>query len=160
MKIVIGSDHGGFSGKESVKSLLQKKGHEVSDFGCYSQDAVDYPDIALLVGEAVARGEFEKGILMDGFGGAVAMVANKIPGVRAVAAHDGLSARFAAAHENANVICLGGKTQGELALADILDIFLSTAFEGGRHERRLSKVLAIERKFSAGASSCGCGGKA
>ena len=149
MKIVIGSDHGGFAAKEFLKSRLLKKGLDVSDFGCYSAEAVDYPDVALLVAEAVSRREFDKGVLLDGFGGAVALAANKVPGVRAVAAHDSLSARFAAAHEDANILCLGGKTHGEAALAEIADVFFATPFEGERHERRLAKIEAIERKYAA-----------
>jgi len=148
VRLVIGSDHGGFAAKEWVKKRLLKGGHDVSDFGCYNEEAVDYADVAMLVAEAVARKDFDKGVLLDGFGGAVAMAANKVPGVRAVAAHDSISARFAAAHDDANVLCLGGKTQGELALAEILDVFFGTAFEGGRHERRLAKVASIERKYS------------
>lgn len=148
MKIVIGSDHGGFAAKAFVKAAVQKLGHEVVDFGCHSPESVDYPDVAQLVGEAVARGEFERGILIDGFGGAVALAANKIPGVRAVAAYDAVSARFAAAHDDANVLCLGGKTHGELALAEILNVFFGAKFEGGRHEGRLAKIAGIERKYS------------
>ena len=148
MKMVIGSDHGGFAAKEFVKKTVQKLGHEVSDFGCHSPQSVDYPDVAQLVAEAVVRGDFEKGILIDGFGGAVAMAANKVPGARAVAATDGVSARFAAAHDDANILCLGGKTHGELVLAEILQVFFSTNFEGGRHEGRLAKIVGIERKYS------------
>lgn len=147
VRLVIGSDHGGFQAKEQLKKFLQSSGHEVTDFGCYSTEAVDYPDIALLVAESVSRKEFEKGVLLDGFGGAVAMAANKVPGVRAVCAWDGISARLAAGHDDANVLCLGGKTHGELALFDIVKAFFSTPFEGGRHERRLAKVDAIERKY-------------
>ncbi len=148
MKIVIGSDHGGFGAKEFVKKALQKAGHDVTDFGCYSAESVDYPDIALLVGEAVARRDFDKGVLLDGFGGAVALAANKIPGVRAVAAYDSVSARFAAQHDDANILCLGGKTHGELLLTEMLNVFFSTKFEGGRHEGRLAKIAGIEKKYS------------
>ena len=148
MKIVIGSDHGGFSAKDFVKKHLQKAGHEVTDFGCHSAESVDYPDIAQLVGEAVAKGDFQKGVLLDGFGGAVCLAANKIPGVRAVGAYNSVSARFAAAHDDANVLCLGGKTHGELALAEMLQVFFGTPFEGGRHEGRLAKIVNIERKYS------------
>ena len=148
MKIVIGSDHGGFAAKDFVKKALQKLGHEVADFGCHSTDSVDYPDVAQLVGEAVSRKEYDKGVLLDGFGGAVCMAANKVPGVRAVAAYDSVSARFAAQHDDANVLCLGGKTHGELILGEILKVFFSTPFEGGRHEGRLAKVMGIERKYS------------
>ncbi len=148
MKIVIGSDHGGYQAKEFVKGLLQKAGHEVADFGCHSLEAVDFPDVAQLVGEAVARKDFDKGVLLDGFGGAVALAANKVPGVRAVGAYNSVAARFAAAHDDCNVLCLGGKTHGEAALAEIVQVFFSTPFEGGRHERRLAKISDIERKYS------------
>ncbi len=147
MRLVIGSDHGGFEAKEKLKKFLQGLGHEVTDFGCYSAEAVDYPDIAQLVGEAVSRREFDKGVLLDGFGGAVALAANKVRGVRAVCAYDSVSARFSAAHDDANVVCVGGKTHGEIALQEILKVFLATPFEGGRHERRLAKVAALEDRF-------------
>jgi len=150
MRLVIGSDHAGFEAKERLKKSLLAQGHDVTDFGCYSTEAVDYPDVALLVGEAVAKREFEKGVLLDGFSGAVCLAANKVPGVRAVAAYDLVSARFAAAHEDANVLCLGGKTHGELALQEMAKAFLATPFEGGRHERRLAKVAAIEAKYARG----------
>lgn len=146
MKLVIGSDHGGFEAKEKLKKFLQGLGHDVTDFGCHSLEAVDYPDIAQLVAEAAASGLFEKGILMDGFGGAVCMVANKIRGCRAVSCYDVVSAKLAAGHDDANVACLGGKTHGELALQEIAKAFLETKFEGGRHERRLQKVAALEAR--------------
>jgi ribose 5-phosphate isomerase B len=148
MKIVIGSDHGGFPAKAFVMKTLQALGHSVADFGCHSTEAVDYPDVAQLVAEAVARGDYDKGVLIDGFGGAVCLAANKVPGARAVAAYDSVSARFAAQHDDANVLCLGGKTHGELIHAEILKTFFSTPFEGGRHEGRLAKIAAIERKYS------------
>jgi len=144
VKVVIGSDHGGFAAKAFVKKTIQALGHEVTDYGCHSADAVDYPDVAQLVAEAVVRGEFEKGVLIDGFGGAVCMAANKVLGARAVAAYDSVSARFAAQHDDANVLCLGGKTHGELIHAEILKTFFTTPFEGGRHSGRLAKVHAIE----------------
>lgn len=145
MKIVVGSDHGGFGAKDFVKKTIQKMGHEVADFGCHSAESVDYPDVAQLVAEAVVRREYDRGVLIDGFGGAVCMAANKVLGARAVAAYDSVSARFAAQHDDANVLCLGGKTHGELVLAEILKVFFTTPFEGGRHEGRLQKVRAIEQ---------------
>lgn len=148
MKVVVGSDHGGFGAKAFIKKAVTALGHEVVDYGCHSSEAVDYPDVAQLVAEAVASREFDKGILIDGFGGAVCLAANKVPGVRAVAAYDSVSARFAAQHDDANVLCLGGKTHGELLHGEILKIFFSTPFEGGRHEGRLAKIAAIERKYS------------
>ena len=150
MRLVIGSDHGGFAAKGKLLKFLQGLGHEVADFGCYSAEAVDYPDVALLVAESVARREFDKGILLDGFGGAVCLAANKVPGARAVSAYSCLSARLAVAHEDANLLCLGGKTHGELALQEMAKTFLCTSFEGGRHERRLAKIVMIEKKYSLG----------
>jgi len=120
----------------------------VTDFGCHSTDAVDYPDIAQLVAEAVVARQYDKGVLLDGFGGAVCLAANKVPGARAVGAYNSVSARFAAAHDNCNVLCLGAKTHGELALAEILQVFFSTQYEGGRHDGRLAKITGIERKYS------------
>lgn len=147
MKIVIGSDHAGFEAKEKLKKFLQGLGHDVIDFGCYSTDPVDFTDIAMLVGEAIRNKEFEKGVLIDGFGGAMPLAANKIHGIRAVCAYDIISARFASAHENCNVLCLGGKTHGELALQEITKTWLNTPFEGGKYQKRLDKITAIENKY-------------
>jgi len=149
MRIVIASDHGGFEAKEKLKKFLQTLGHEVSDFGTYNGESADYPDPALLVAEAVVKKEFDKGVLLDGFGGAVALAANKVPGARAVCAYDLVSAEFAAAHEDCNILCLGGKTIGQLTLEKILKVWLSTQFEGGRHQKRLDKISAIEKRYSA-----------
>ncbi len=146
MRIVIGADHAGFEAKERLKKFLQGLGHEVTDFGCYSAEPVDFPDIALLVGEAVRKREFDKGVLVDGFNGAMPLAANKVQGIRAVGAYDVISARFAAAHEDCNVLCLGGKTHGELALQEMLKIWLSTPFEGGKYQKRLDKITAIEQR--------------
>lgn len=148
MKLVVGSDHGGFEMKEKVKKFLQEQGHSVADFGCYSADAVDYPDIALLVAEAVQRREYERGLLLDGTGGGVTLAANKVPGVRAVCAYNELTGRFASEHDDANVLCVGGKTLGELVLLETVRAWLATPFGGGRHARRLAKISDIERKYS------------
>jgi ribose 5-phosphate isomerase B len=147
MRIVIGSDHAGFEAKEKIKKFLQALGYEITDFGCYSADPVDFTDIAMLVGEAIKNKEFEKAILIDGFGGAMPLAANKIHGIRAVCAYDIMSARFAAAHENCNILCLGGKTHGELALQEIIKTWLNTPFEGGKYQKRLDKITAIENKY-------------
>jgi len=147
MNIVIGSDHGGFKLKEHLKKFLQKKGYNVFDFGCYSEDSVDYPDIALLVGEAVAGKKFDRGILIDGTGGGMTLAANKIKGVRAVCAYNELTGAFASEHDDANVLCLGGKIIGELEAEKIVEAFLNTPFGGGRHARRLDKIAEIEKKY-------------
>lgn len=147
MKIVIGSDHAGFEAKEKIKKFLQSIGYDVSDFGCYSKEPVDFPDIAFLVAKAIANREFEKGVLLDGFNGAVCLAANKVKGIRAVAAYDVISATFAAAHENANVLCLGGMTHGELALKEMVKTWLDTPFAGGKYQKRLDKIKAIENSL-------------
>jgi len=134
MRLVIGADHAGFEAKEKLKKFLQGLGHDVTDFGCYSLEPVDFPDIALLVSEAVRRKEFDRAVLVDGFNGAMPLAANKVQGIRAVGAYDTISARFAAAHEDCNVLCLGGKTHGELALQEMLKVWLSTPFEGGKYQ--------------------------
>lgn len=146
MRIVVGSDHAGFEAKEKIKKFLQGLGHEVTDFGCYSADPVDFPDVALLVGDAVKRKEFDKGVLIDGFNGAMPLAANKIHGIRAVAAYDVISARFASAHEDCNILCVGGKTHGELALNEMIRVWLNTPFEGGKYQKRLDKIKAIEER--------------
>lgn len=146
MRIVIGADHAGFEAKEKMKKFLQGLGHEVTDFGCYSIEPVDFTDVAMLVAEAVRRKEFEKAVLIDGFGGAMPLAANKIHGIRAVCAYDIISARFAAAHEDCNVLCLGGKTHGELALQEIIKVWLNTPFEGGKYQKRLDKITAMEQR--------------
>jgi len=146
MRLVIGADHAGFEAKEKLKKFLQGLGHEVMDFGCYSTEPVDFPDIALLVGEAVRKKEFDRAVLVDGFNGAMPLAANKVHGIRAVAAYDIISARFASAHEDCNVLCLGGKTHGELALQEMVKVWLATPFEGGKYQKRLDKITAIERR--------------
>ena len=146
MRIIIGSDHAGFEAKEKLKKFLQGLGHEVTDFGCYSTDPVDFPDVAFLVSEAVRKKEFEKGLLLDGFNGAMPLAANKVRGIRAVAAYDIISARFASAHEDCNVLCLGGKTHGELALQEMAKVWLSTPFGGGKYQKRLDKITALEQR--------------
>ena len=146
MRLVIGADHAGFEAKEKLKKFLQGLGHDVTDFGCYSAEPVDFPDIALLVSEAVRRKEFDKAVLVDGFNGAMPLAANKVAGIRAVGAYDTISARFAAAHEDCNVLCLGGKTHGELALQEMLKVWLNTPFEGGKCQKRLGKITAIEQR--------------
>jgi len=147
MNIVIGSDHSGFGLKEKLKKYLQTAGHNVFDFGCYSEEAVDWPDIALLVAEAVVKKDYEKGILIDGTGGAMPLAANKVPGARAVCAYNELTGRFAAEHDDCNILCLGGRMIGDLEAQEIVKVWLRTSYAGGRHQRRLDKVVEIERKY-------------
>ncbi|RLD18490.1 MAG: ribose 5-phosphate isomerase B [Caldiserica bacterium] len=147
MRIAIGSDHAGFDLKEELKKFLEKEGYEVKDFGCYSKDSVDYPDIALLLCEAVRKGECEKGILLDGTGGGMTMTANKIKGIRAVCVYNEMTARYASEHDDCNVLCIGAKMVGDLLAKEMVKLWLTTPFGGGRHERRLNKVKRIEEMY-------------
>ncbi len=147
MNIAIGSDHGGFVLKEHLKAVLQKKGHTVSDFGCYSPESVDYPDIAFLVAEAVKDKKYDKAILIDGTGGGMVLSANKVKGIRAVCAYNEMTGAFASEHDDANILCLGGKMIGELLAEKIADVYINTPFGGARHQRRLDKIAEIERKY-------------
>ncbi len=144
MKIAIGSDHGGFSLKEVIKKYLIEKGYEVKDFGCFSEESVDYPDYAKKVAQAVAKGEYSVGVLMCGTGIGISIAANKVKGIRAALCHDGLTARLAKQHNNANIICIGGRTTGVETAKDIVDNWLNSEFEGGRHLRRINKIKDME----------------
>ena len=140
IKIAIGSDHGGFEYKASIIKALQVKGYDVVDMGTYSPESCDYPIIAKKVARAVAKGDFEKGILVCGTGIGMSMAANKVKGIRAAVCGDTFSARATRAHNNANILCLGQRVVGEGLALDIVDIWLTTKFEGGRHERRVNMI--------------------
>lgn len=141
MRIAIGCDHRGLSLKQSIIKLLAEMGHSLEDFGCYTADSVDYPDIAKVVAEAVANGHFERGILICDTGIGMSIAANKIKGIRAALCHDDFSARRARQHNDANILCLA---EGEGQIPEIIEAFLTTEFEGGRHLRRLNKIRAME----------------
>jgi ribose 5-phosphate isomerase B len=147
MEIVIGSDHGGFVLKEQIKEFLQKDGHTVMDFGTYSEESCDYPDYALLVAQAVAGGQYGRGVLIDGTGGGMCLAANKVKGVRAVTAYSSLTGTYASEHDDCNILCLGGKMIGPLLAFDIIKQWLNTPFGGGRHRRRLDKIQDIEKGY-------------
>ena len=140
IKIAIGSDHGGFEYKASIIKALQDKGYDVVDMGTYSPESCDYPIIAKKVARAVAKGDFEKGILVCGTGIGMSMAANKVKGIRAAVCGDTFSARATRAHNNTNILCLGQRVVGEGLALDIVDIWLTTKFEGGRHERRVNMI--------------------
>lgn len=140
IKIAIGSDHGGFEYKASIIKALQDKGYDVVDMGTYSPESCDYPIIAKKVARAIAKGDFEKGILVCGTGIGMSMAANKVKGIRAAVCGDTFSARATRAHNNANILCLGQRVVGEGLALDIVDIWLTTKFEGGRHERRVNMI--------------------
>jgi ribose 5-phosphate isomerase B len=144
VRIAIGSDHRGFALKEALKELLGELGHEWVDFGCQGEDAVDYPDIARPLGEAVAAGEYERGILICGNGVGMSIAANKVKGVRAALCQNSFTARLARRHNDVNVLCLGGWCVGRGLAEEIVRVFLSEDFEGGRHARRLEKIREME----------------
>jgi ribose 5-phosphate isomerase B len=137
MRIAIGSDHAGFRYKEAIKHHLLAEGHDVHDFGTSSEDRVDYPVFIRPVALAVARGEFERGIVLGGSGNGEAMVANRVRGVRCAIAWDLRSARLSREHNDANVLSLGQRMMAIEEALEIVDLWLATPFEGGRHTRRL-----------------------
>ena len=139
-KIAIGSDHGGFNLKETIKEYLKVHGYEVGDFGNYTKEACDYPHIAKAVANEVAQGKSDKGILVCGTGIGMSLAANKVRGIRAVALENTYSARVSRAHNNANILCLGERVIGEHLALDIVDMWLKTGFEGGRHKRRVDMI--------------------
>ena len=144
MRIAIGSDHRGFALKEGLKELLGELGHEWADFGCQGDEPVDYPDVARPLAQAVARGEFDSGILVCGSGIGMSIVANKVKGVRAALCHDSWAGRCARQHNDANVLCLGSWCVGRGVAEDIVRAFLDAEFEGGRHKTRVDKIKAME----------------
>jgi len=142
--IVIGCDHAAFSLKETIKSHLQSRGLTVADTGAHSEDSVDYPKFGIDVARAVSSGDFEKGILLCGTGIGMSMVANKFPHVRAALCNDLFSAVMSRRHNDANVLVLGGRVIGDVLAMEIVDTWLDTPFEGGRHQRRLDQFDTIE----------------
>ena len=146
--IAIGCDHGGFQLKRAVMEHLDELGLAYKDFGTYSEDSCDYPIYGELVGEAVVSGECESGIIICGTGIGISISANKVRGVRAALCHDCYSAEYTRRHNNANVLALGGRVIGVGHALKIVDIFLDTDFEGGRHARRVDLISKIEEKYN------------
>lgn len=145
--LAIGCDHGGFELKGHVMNHLKERGIEVRDFGCYDETSVDYPDIAEQVGAAVVRGECENGILICGTGIGISIAANKIKGIRAAVCGDVYSAKMTKLHNDANIICLGGRVIGRELAFMIVDAWLDTEYMGGHHAQRLEKIKALEEKY-------------
>jgi ribose 5-phosphate isomerase B len=139
-KIVVGSDHAGFKYKEKIADMLEKKGYALTDFGCFSEESVDYPDFAHPVAEAVESNENTKGVLICGSGNGVCMTANKHKKVRAALCWTIEIARLARMHNDANVVCLPARFIDFETAAEIVNTFLDTAFEGGRHQNRVNKI--------------------
>jgi len=143
LNVAVGTDHRGLEFKKSVIRILTAMGHDCKDFGAYNTNPVDYPDIAQEVGCAVAKTEYDYGILICGTGIGMSIAANKIKKIRAALCIDAFSAQRARLHNDANILCLGAE-RGEAALEEILATFLNTPFEGGRHQRRLDKIRKLE----------------
>jgi ribose 5-phosphate isomerase B len=145
VRVAIGSDHAGFHLKNYLRDLLSREGHEVLDAGANTPESSDYPDYAARVGRLVVSGEAERGILVCGTGAGICIAANKIPGVRAAAVSEPVTARLARLHNDANIICFGERIVGPELAADIVRVFLETPFsEGERHIRRIRKVADLE----------------
>ena len=139
-KIAIGSDHGGFNLKGTIIKHLEAQGHEVQDFGTYSTESCDYPVYAKAVANSVAKGENENGILVCGSGIGVSIVANKVKGVRAALCHESHSAMLSRLHNDANVLCLGERITGESLALNIVNVWLKSEYEGGRHQKRIDMM--------------------
>lgn len=146
MKIAIACDHGGYHLKEVLKTEMIKQGHEVVDFGTNSEESVDYPDYAYKAAKAVANHECERGVVVCGTGIGVSIVANKINGIRCALVHDLFSAKATRLHNDTNMLAMGGRVIGEGLALEILDTWLTTEYEGGRHDLRLEKMIAIEKQ--------------
>ncbi len=143
MHIAIGCDHKGLTLKQFIIKLITEARHSYEDFGCYTTGSVDYPDIAKKVAEAVANGDFERGILICDTGIGMSIAANKVKGIRAALCHSVFSSCRARQHNDANILCLVGREQPD-TLAEIVEAFITTEFEGGRHQRRLDKIRDME----------------
>jgi ribose 5-phosphate isomerase B len=143
MSIVVGCDHRGINLKQFIIRLITEAGHDYKDFGCYTTDPVDYPDIARKVAEAVARGDFRQGILICDTGIGMCIAANKVKGIRAALCHDVFAAQRARQHNDANILCLSAQSS-EDSVSEIVGAYLMAEFEGGRHVPRLNKIRSME----------------
>jgi len=146
LKIAIGSDHRGFSLKERIKGLLAGEGHVIVDVGTHSEDPVDYPDYAIPVAEMTARGEVDRGIVICGSGIGVSIAANKVDGARAALVRTVDDARMTRLHNDSNVLALSEASGADETLGEMIDVWINTKFEGGRHQRRLDKITDYEKK--------------
>ena len=145
MKIAMGSDHGGYALKEHLKAYLEGKGYQVEDFGCHSTESCDYPDFGRAAAQAVADGACERGIVVCTTGIGISITANKVRGIRCALCSEPLSAEMTRRHNDANMLALGAGFVGPNLAERIVEVFLSTDFEGGRHQRRVDKVVALEQ---------------
>ena len=151
VRVAIGADHAGFLLKEHLRQTLERLGHAVEDHGTHSEDPVDYPPICIAVGKAVIEGRADRGIVLGGSGQGEQIAANKVAGVRAALCNDLYTARLSRLHNDANVLSMGGRIVAFGLADEILALWLETPFEGGRHQRRLDQIAAVEReRFQAG----------
>ena len=144
MKIALGCDHGGYALKEQIKTWIAQMGHETEDFGCYNLDSCDYPDFGAAAARAVSEGKCEMGIVVCTTGIGISIAANKIKGIRCAHCADALQAELTRAHNNANMMAIGAGFTGKNMAERMVQVFLTTGFDGGRHERRVDKVMALE----------------
>ncbi len=144
MNIALGSDHGGYNLKGKIIELLEERGLEYKDFGTYSTESVDYPDFAKEVANVVSSGEYERGILICGTGIGMSIVANKVKGIRAALCHDVFSAKATRLHNNSNLLTMGERVIGSELALEIVNVWLDTEFEAGRHQRRVDKISQLE----------------
>ena len=144
MKIALGSDHGGYALKCDIIQLLEKLGHEYKDFGCYSTESCDYPDFGEAAARAVASGEYDRGIVICTTGIGISIAATKVQGIRCAHCADSLEAEMTRRHNDANMLAIGAGFTGKNLAERMVEVFLSTDFEGGRHERRVNKLNAIQ----------------
>ncbi len=153
MRIGIGCDHRGYDVKRRVVPMLQRAGHEVVDLGANSEASSDYPDFAFEVAQAVSSGRLDRGILICGTGIGMCIAANKVPGVRAALCHDSITAEMSRRHNDANVLCLSADLLGDEVIDRMIRIWLETEFEGGRHARRVEKIMQFEQRYARCRSS-------
>ncbi len=144
--IALAADHGGFSLKEEVRAHLDELGIPYKDFGSYDGESCDYPDMAVPACDAVVSGECDKALLFCGTGVGISMSANKVKGIRACCCSDAFSAEYTRRHNDANALCMGGRVVGPGLACQLVDLFLNTPFEGGRHQRRIDKLMDIEKR--------------
>ena len=147
MRIAIGSDHRGYHLKEKLTAMLRTSGHEVDDVGTCATESVDYPDYAILVAQQVSEGKAERGILVCGSGIGMAIAANKFPGIRAAPCTDEITAEISRLHNDLNILCLSADMLSPRVVQRMLEVWMNTEFEGGRHARRIQKILDLEKRL-------------
>jgi len=150
MKVALACDHGGYRLKEVIKEYLKELGVEFVDYGAYSEESVDYPDYAYKAAKGIVNGEADRGIFICGTGIGISMAANKVHGIRAALCYNVYAAEMSRRHNDANVLCLGGRVLGDELAKRIVKAWLETPFEGGRHERRIKKIAEIEKNECGG----------